>query len=161
MAMSAPNRSANVDTAAPKPAAQSGTAAAGSASAEFPAPTRTPLNAPYWEALDAGRLTFQRCTPCGHAWLPARTECPRCLSPQASWEQASGRARLVSWVVYHHGYHPYYAGKVPYNVAVVELAEGPRLVSNVVGAVALAIDMPLELAIEREAGVALARFRPA
>ena len=128
----------------------------------FPAPAPTELSAPYWSALDEGRLTFQKCASCGHAWLPARGECPRCLGREASWQTASGRARLVSWVVYHHGYHPYYAERLPYNVAVVELAEGPRLISNIIAAEdRLRIDMPLTLVIQREAGTALARFEPA
>lgn len=130
--------------------------------AAFPAPQPGPAAAPYWRALDEGRLVFQRCLTCGSAWLPARGECPRCLAPAAHWETASGNARLVSWVVYHHGYHEYYAARLPYTVAVVELAEGPRLISNIVGGGdTLRIDMPLKLAIEREAGVALARFAPA
>jgi len=130
--------------------------------AAFPAPQPGPAAAPYWRALDEGRLVFQRCLTCGNAWLPARGECPRCLAPAAHWETASGIARLVSWVVYHHGYHEYYAARLPYTVAVVELAEGPRLISNIVGGDdTLRIDMPLKLAIEREAGVALARFAPA
>jgi uncharacterized protein len=105
---------------------------------------------------------FQRCTSCEHAWLPPRGECPRCLARAPRWETASGNARLVSWVVYHHGYHDYFAGRLPYNVAVVELAEGPRLISNVKAAHdTLRIDMRLKLAIEREADVALARFVPA
>jgi uncharacterized OB-fold protein len=128
----------------------------------FPAPEPTELSAPYWRALDEGRLAFQRCAACGHAWLPARGECPRCLTRESSWQTASGRAKLVSWVVYHHGYHPYYAERLPYNVAVVELAEGPRLISNIIaGEQALRIDMPLTLVIQREAGTALARFKPA
>ena len=130
--------------------------------AAFPAPQTNALAAPYWQALDEGRLAFQRCRTCGHAWLPARGECPRCLARESQWETASGAARLVSWVVYHHGYHDYYATRLPYNVAVVELTEGPRLISNVVDARdALRIDMPLRLVIQREAGVALARFTPA
>jgi uncharacterized OB-fold protein len=129
--------------------------------AAFPAPQPGPAAAPYWRALDEGRLVFQRCMACGNAWLPARSECPRCLAPAAHWETASGNARLVSWVVYHHGYHEYYATRLPYTVAVVELAEGPRLISNVIGgADGLRIDMPLKLVIQREAGVALARFAP-
>lgn len=127
--------------------------------AAFPAPQPTEASAPYWRALDEGRLDFQRCGPCGHAWLPAREECPRCLARGATWETASGRARLLSWVVYHHGYHPYFASRLPYNVAVVELEEGPRLISNVVDPVAkLRIDAPLRLVIQREAGFALPRF---
>ncbi len=128
----------------------------------FPAPQVNEVTAPYWRALDEGRLTFQRCASCGHAWLPPRIECPRCLASTPRWETASGGATLVSWVVYHHGYHEYFAGRLPYNVAVVELAEGPRLISNVLAPQqALRIDMKLKLAIEREAGVALARFAPA
>jgi len=130
--------------------------------ARLPAPQRTELNAPYWRALDEGRLTYQRCPACAHAWLPARTECPRCLASGPQWQDASGHGRLVSWVVYHHAYHPYFAERLPYNVAVVELREGPRLTTNIVaGPTRLAIDMPVQLVIEREAGVALPRFAPA
>jgi uncharacterized OB-fold protein len=130
--------------------------------AAFPAPQPGALAEPYWKALDEDRLVFQRCRACGHVWLPARGECPACLAREPQWETASGAARLVSWVVYHHGYHEYFATRLPYNVAVVELAEGPRLISNIVEANdALRIDMPLRLVIQREAGVALARFKPA
>ena len=130
--------------------------------AAFPAPQPNETAAPYWRALAAGRLEFQQCTSCNHAWLPPHSECPRCLSTEFQWASASGNAKLVSWVVYHHGYHGYYAARLPYNVAVVELAEGPRLISNVVGAQdRLRIDMPLTLVIQRESGVALARFKPA
>lgn len=128
----------------------------------FPAPQVNELSAPYRRALDEGRLDFQRCTACGHAWLPPRAECPRCLAAQPRWETASGEARLVSWVVFHHAYHDYFVQRLPYTVAVVELAEGPRLISNVSAPASwLRIDMKLKLAIEREAGVALARFAPA
>ncbi|HEX9275377.1 MAG TPA: OB-fold domain-containing protein [Casimicrobiaceae bacterium] len=130
--------------------------------AAFPAPQPNETATPYWRALDEGRLAFQRCNACGNAWLPPRSECPRCLAADWQWVSASGVAKLVSWVVYHHGYHDYYAARLPYNVAVVELAEGPRLISNVVDASQpLSIDMPLRLVIQREAGVALARFEPA
>jgi uncharacterized OB-fold protein len=128
----------------------------------FPAPQPNEVSEPYWRALDEGHLAFQRCASCGHAWLPPRSECARCLARESHWEAASGKARLISWVIYHHGYHDYFAGRLPYNVAVVELAEGPRLISNVIAAHdRLRIDMELKLAIQREAGVALARFVPA
>ena len=129
--------------------------------AAFPAPQPGEAAAPYWRALEEGRLVFQRCKSCGHAWLPGRGECPRCLAPDPEWTPAAGNAKLVSWVIFHHGYHEYYAARLPYNVAVVELEEGPRLVSNIVEADGqLKIDMRLELVIQREAGMALARFKP-
>lgn len=128
---------------------------------EFPAPDMTGAGAHYWNELKAGRLVCQRCKACHHAWLPPRAECPKCLAASWSWENASGKAKLVSWVVYHHAYHPWFASKLPYNVSVVELAEGPRMVSNVIETGAkLRIGMPLQLNIEREASVALARFSP-
>lgn len=127
----------------------------------FPPPERTGLTAPYWEALDSGELAFQRCSECGNAWLPARTECPRCLAAQWRWEKAAGGGRLVSWVVYHRSYHPAFADRLPYNVAIVELDEGPRLISNIAaveGGAGLEVDMRLRLHVQREADVPLARF---
>ncbi|MBI3068794.1 MAG: OB-fold domain-containing protein [Betaproteobacteria bacterium] len=127
---------------------------------DFPLPEITPLTEPYWKALSEGRLTFQRCGSCGAAWLPARAECARCLGDELGWETASGRGRLVSWVVYHHAFHKAFAQRLPYNVAIVELEEGPRLITNIVNPQAgLAVDRPVQLVIEQEHGVALARFR--
>ncbi len=131
--------------------------------APFPLPLPDAVSAPYWQALSQGRLTFQRCARCGGAWLPPRPECPHCLSADWAWEDAGGRAKLISWVVYHVAYHPAFADRLPYNVAVVELAEGPRLISSIVGiddAETLRIDQALTLAIGQEHGVAVARFRP-
>ncbi len=133
------------------------------AAIDFPLPERDEVNAPYWDALAAGRHVFQRCAACGNAWLPPRRECPRCLADGATWEAASGAARLVSWVVYHTAFHPAFKDRLPYTVAVVELAEGPRLISNLVGvddAESLRIDAPLRLTIEREHDIAVPRYRP-
>lgn len=130
--------------------------------AEVPLPEVTPLTAPYWEGLAAGELRFQRCGECENAWLPAREECPRCLSGDVSWEASAGRGRVISWVVYHQAVHPAFADRVPYNVAVVELDEGPRLVTNVNAPDdALAIELPVTVSVEDESGVSIARFTPA
>ncbi len=127
---------------------------------DYPLPEITELTKPYWDALDQGRLSFQRCT-CGHAWLPARRECPSCLGATPRWETASGRGRIVSWVIYHSAYHDAFKNRLPYVVALVELDEGPRLISNFLGPrETLRKDLPVSLAIEREQGFALARFAP-
>jgi uncharacterized OB-fold protein len=130
---------------------------------DFPLPVRDETNAPYWDALDEGRHVFQRCNVCGNPWLPARHECPRCLQSDFAWETASGVARLISWVVYHTAVNPAFKERLPYTVAVVELAEGPRLISNIVGVddpETLRIDQALRLTIENEHGVAVPRYRP-
>jgi uncharacterized OB-fold protein len=77
-------------------------------------------------------MTFQRCAECGHAWLPTREECPKCWSPDWRREEASGEAKVVSWVVYHTAFDKRFAERLPYNVALVELAEGPRMITNLV-----------------------------
>ena len=129
-----------------------------------PAPERNPLNTPYWDSLAGGALSFQRCSSCGHAWLPVRSECPHCLEADWAWEAATGGAKLISWVVYHTAFHPAFANRLPYTVAVVELDDGPRLLSNVLGVDAgspLTIDQRLRLVIEDESGTAVPRFVPA
>ncbi len=69
----------------------------------------------------------------------------------------------MSWVVYHQGYHPAFAQRLPYTVAIVQLAEGPRMISNIVGAdpKSLRIDQPLRLRIEPDGPLAVPRFTPA
>lgn len=122
-------------------------------------PTITPLTEPYWQGLQAGELRHQVCGSCGNVWLPAREECPRCLSGEVSWSPSTGRGRIVSWVVYHHASHPAFATRVPYNVAIVELEEGARLITNVLADESdLAIDRPVVLRVEQEDGFSLPRF---
>jgi uncharacterized OB-fold protein len=119
--------------------------------------------APYWEGLARGELLYQRCGACGNAQLPPRTQCTRCLAGGLTWQRASGLGRIVSWVVYHQAIHKRFETKVPYNVAIVELEEGARLVTTIIGVddAALRIGLPVTLTIEEEDGLALARFKPA
>jgi uncharacterized OB-fold protein len=126
----------------------------------IPQPEITPVNEPHWQGLREGRLMIQRCTACGHHWMPAREDCPNCLGDSYEWVRASGKGRLISWVVYHTAFNKAFAGRVPYSVAVVELEEGARAITNIVNwKNGLKADQPVELAIEEEDGVALARVR--
>jgi hypothetical protein len=130
---------------------------------QIPMPEFNELNQPYWDSLVKGNLSFQHCTCCGHNWLPARSECPQCLEDKWTWQVATGKAKLISWVVYHMAYHPAFAQRLPYAVAVVELEEGARLISNVIGVddfESLKIDQALHLVIEQEQGLAIPRFKP-
>lgn len=100
----------------------------------------------------------------GHFRYPARDRCDICWSADSEWVEASGRGTLHTWVIFHQVYHPGFAERVPYNVAVVELEEGPRLTTNIVGVEndALRAGMSLVAAFETVAdGIALVRFRPA
>lgn len=126
----------------------------------FPQPEITASNAPYWNALKQGRLTFQHCRACGHNWLPAREACPACLSPDPEWKDSAGKGKIVSWVVYHVAYDEAFKDRIPYNVSCVVLDEGPRILTNIVDAGSrLAIAAPVSLCIEFEGDLALARFK--
>jgi uncharacterized protein len=93
-------------------------------------PPVTEIDRPFWEAMAEGRLLLQRCTSCGHLRIPPDLACPACLATGADWQQASGRARLWSWIRMHRAYSPAFAGDVPYLVLFAELEEGPRLISR-------------------------------
>ena len=97
-------------------------------------PTLTGINRPFWDACRERRLTAQRCTGCGELRYPPAEVCPQCLSSDSEWRDLSGRGKIFSFIIIHRGYHPYWAERVPYNVALIELEEGLRMFSNVVGA---------------------------
>src|SRR5439155_1899718 len=79
---------------------------------------------PYWAAACARELRFQRCTGCRRWRHPPGPMCPHCLSMESEWARASGRARLVSWVVVHPPVLPAWKDRVPYPVLLVECEEG-------------------------------------
>lgn len=124
---------------------------------DAPLPEVTSLTEPYWTGLAEGRLLYQRCLLCGHSWLPAREECPHCLAADPEWVQAAGTGRLISWVVYHHAAHSYFAGQLPYTVAVIELSEGPRLISRLIGHNP-AVDAPVRFRPHDVEGFAVTSF---
>ena len=87
---------------------------------------------PFWTGCREGVLLIQRCSSCGHYRYPPRPICPRCRTLGGEWVKASGRGTVYSWVVPHHPVHPAVVDKVPYIVALVQLEEGPRMVTNLV-----------------------------
>jgi uncharacterized OB-fold protein len=104
-----------------------------------------------------------RCGACGEAHYYPRPFCPRCGSDDVSWEQASGRATLYTWSVVHQNDLPPFRDKLPYVAAVVDLDEGPRMMTNVVGTdpEALRVGMRLEVTFEELAdGFHIPVFRP-
>lgn len=98
-----------------------------------PLPTLTEENRPFWDACRQGHLSLQRCTSCDRMRYPISPFCPHCLSAGFEWSRVSGRGSVFSYVVFHRAYHPGFAADVPYNVALVQLEEGPRMYSNIVG----------------------------
>lgn len=98
-----------------------------------PLPEITDANRPFWDGLRAGQLLLQKCDRCGHVRYPISHVCPECLEAGHEWVPMSGRGEVFSYVVFHQVYNKAFADDVPYNVALVQLDEGPRMFSNVVG----------------------------
>ncbi|MGW6791571.1 Zn-ribbon domain-containing OB-fold protein [Streptomyces chartreusis] len=116
----------------------------------------------YLAGLSEGEIRITRCTACGRTQLPPRSACPGCHVPGLfTWERASGRATVWSFCVFHKAYLPPPAPQPPYTVAVVELAEGPRLVTNLVDAEphTLRVGEPV-VPVFGPDGAAEVRFRP-
>jgi uncharacterized OB-fold protein len=114
---------------------------------EFVRRTGGPDWIPYWEGGRRRELRFQRCIDC-RAWrFPPQPMCPGCGSFASEWALASGRGRLLSWVVCHPPLLPAWKERAPYAVVLVECAEGVRTMGNLVGAGpdALRMDMAMEV----------------
>jgi uncharacterized OB-fold protein len=128
-----------------------------------PLPKLTPQNRPFWEGTVQGRLLLQHCGACGKPWYPIEPRCPKCLSPTYEWRPVSGRATVLSYVVFHQVYDVRFKGTTPYNVALVELAEDVRMFTNIVGIPddEIRVGMPVKVEFHRVTDeVAIPKFRP-
>jgi uncharacterized OB-fold protein len=129
-----------------------------------PVPVPTPDSAPFWDGAKRGELCIQRCNECSDHYFYPRSGCPKCGSTDTTWTVVSGRGRLHSYLINHRP-APGFEQDAPYAIAIIELDEGPRMMSNIVGIAntpeALVLDMPLEVAFDRIGDVTIPRFRPA
>ena len=130
---------------------------------EKPLPAITEDGAPWWDGCRQGELRAQRCGACGHLRWPPSVLCPACLAEGGEWVRLSGRGTVWSFIVVHRPQHPAFFGDAPYNVAVVELEEGPRLHANVVECANedLRVGLPVEVVFEKvNDEVTLPKYRP-
>ena len=129
-----------------------------------PLPRPTPESKAFWDACKAHELRLQRCRVCDQAYFYPRNVCPSCLSGDVEWFRASGRGKLHTFsVVYAGGKYP--PLELPFVLAVVELEEGPRMLSNLVGVPADAAQLRCEMPVVVDFAdvteqVTLPRFRP-
>jgi uncharacterized OB-fold protein len=117
----------------------------------------------FWTGCKAHELRFQKCKDCGHIRWPASMICPMCYSRDTQWIVASGRGKVYTFVVYHVAYHRGFEDDLPYVVADVELEEGPRLLTNIVGCRPdqVKCDMPVEVTWEHiTEEFSVPKFRP-
>ncbi len=100
---------------------------------------------PFWAGTKAGKLLIKRCTSCARTHFYPRPFCPHCWSADVEWMEASGRATLYTWSIVRRNDLPPFPERVPYVAAVVDLAEGPRMMTNVVDCEFDDLEMGMEL----------------
>jgi uncharacterized OB-fold protein len=127
-----------------------------------PAPDTNPETEPFWSATAEGRLLLAVCDDCGTViWYP-RLFCPACASQSVSWTEASGDGTVFTFTVVHRSMGRFH-DSAPYVVAYVELAEGPRVMTNIIDCEpdAVYIGQPVHVVFcDTGEGSALYRFAP-
>jgi uncharacterized OB-fold protein len=96
-----------------------------------PLPTPSAESQPYWDGLREGKLLMQHCDSCQRLQFYPRTGCRHCGGTDLSWQEMSGRGHVYSFTVIHRAPFAAFADDVPYVYAIVELEEGPRLVTTI------------------------------
>jgi len=127
-------------------------------------PEPTPDTQPFWDGCARGELLLQRCLDCDQPYFYPRPICPGCGSTRVEWFQASGRATLYSYVINHRPARGF-EDDGPYAIAVVQLAEGPRMMTNITGVPStpedLILDMELQVTFEQRGDFSIPLFAPA
>jgi uncharacterized OB-fold protein len=135
-----------------------------SAAAERPVPVPTGTSRPYWEGARDGVLRIQRCPRCERHQAYPRPVCTHCGSRTLGWVDASGTGTVHTFTVARRATLPGFEALLPYVIALVDLAEGPRITTNLVGVdpADVHIGMAVEVCFEPLSdGQALPLFRPA
>jgi len=130
---------------------------------DFPRPAPNPNEAPFWEWCRRHELRLPRCADCGAFRFPPRPRCPECRSTEHSWDPVAGTGTVASYTVVSPPVLPAFADRVPYNAVVVELDEGPFLVSNLVDVANddLATGVRVEVTfVDLDDDLTLPQFRP-
>lgn len=128
-----------------------------------PLPEPTPVSAPFWEACKAHQLLLQECETCGHTQFYPRSLCTVCMSDELRWRPAQGRGTVYSYSTVHRALVPGFEEDLPYVVAMIELEEGVRLLSQIIGCAPEDVTIGLAVHVVFEAvqeGVVLPMFRP-
>jgi uncharacterized OB-fold protein len=121
-----------------------------------------PIDEAFWGAAREHEFVLQQCAACGESRFPPRPRCPNCGGSEAAWVKASGRGTVVSYVVVHQKLHPVFDPLVPYTVALVQLAEGPRMLALLPDAAPgdAHVDAEVQVIFQRiEEGLVIPRMR--
>jgi len=122
------------------------------------------LTDPFWQAAKRHELVIQRCKKCANFIHHPREQCPFCFSQDLEWQQVSGRGRVYAYTVVYQAQHPAFQEEAPYTFAIVQLDEGPRLVTNIVGCPPDAVQCDMRVVVDFDdisPEWTLVKFKPA
>ena len=114
---------------------------------KVPGPLPTAFSRPFWEAAKAGRFVLQRCEGCSQWVFYPRSHCPHCWSTRLVWHDASGRGTVKTFSIVHKPGHSAWNAVAPYALGLIQLAEGPTMLSTLVEVDpgALRVGMPVQV----------------
>jgi uncharacterized protein len=128
-----------------------------------PLPVVTEENRPFWEGCRQGKLLLQYCDTCQKYQFYPRLYCMHCGTEKPRWVEASGRGVIYSYTIIAQNKSPEFVHDTPYNVAIVQLEEGPRMLSNIVAIdpANLRVDLPVTVVFDPvNEVISLPRFKP-
>jgi uncharacterized OB-fold protein len=128
-----------------------------------PLPAVTLETARYWEGCKRHELLIQRCGACGQHQFYPRLYCSKCFSDRLEWTKASGCAAVTTFTIVRRPPSPAFADEVPYVVALVQLEEGPTMMTNIIGCApeSVAIGMPVVVTFEDwTEEISIPKFKP-
>ena len=130
-----------------------------------PLPNPSPEAARFWQGLKAHELWLPHCRPCAAFYWYPRDFCPRCGSRDVEWRRASGKGTLHTYAIQYRAWHPGWADDVPYITALIDLEEGVRIFTNLVGVPPNPKEIHCDMAVEAvfddvTDGATLLKFRP-
>lgn len=116
----------------------------------------------YRQNIESGRLCLQYCNSCRKFIFYPRSVCPHCLQSELKWREVCGHGRIYSYTVVYISALPGFKDEIPYIYALVELAEGVRMPSNLIGCPLdeVRVGMPVELTFIERNGRMLPVFKP-
>lgn len=128
-----------------------------------PLPVVTDESRPFWEGCREGKLMLQYCDACQRHQFYPRLYCMHCGSKEVRWVEASGRGAIYSYTIIHQNKSPDFVNDTPYNVAIIQLDEGPRMMSNIIDIdpADLRVDLPVTVVFDAVSDtISLPLFRP-
>ena len=127
-----------------------------------PAPETQPWSVKFWEGTKDGKLLIQFCKDCGSNIFYPRKFCPECWSGSLDWKEASGRAKIYTFSTAYSMVEPKFMDELPYTIAYVDLEEGVRMMTRIVGCKPeeVTFDMEVEVVFHEQNGFFLPYFRP-